>query len=129
MALKTETSLIASLSVATIVFTIYNQGLPSQADVRVGKVGDETIEQVRKQNAWMAAAVVSGISLLTRDTRVFTTGAAMVVGLDWLTRSNNWANPLTNRVDVDPGTVDVPADMGAARGDLPYSEPGLATIA
>jgi hypothetical protein len=57
---------------------------------------------VRKQNAWMAAAVVSGISLLAKDATVFIVGGAMVVGLDWLTRYANWTNPASGKLDLSP---------------------------
>lgn len=106
MALKAEVSLPVALATGTVVWTIYNRGLPSHADLRVGSPGDDTIEAVRKQNAWMAAAVVAGISLLAKDPVVFIFGGSMVVAVDWMTRVNNWTNPLKNRVDVNPFTTE-----------------------
>jgi len=124
MALKPEVSLPVALATGTVVYTIYNQGLPGRADVSVGQPGDETIEQVRKQNAWMAAAVVGGVSLIAKDPTVFIVGGTMVVALDWLTRYANFRNPLTGRVDLNPFTVESPADQGAqpAAGEQTYGD-------
>jgi len=123
MGLKPEVSIPVALATGTVVYTIYNRGLPSTADVRVGKQGDDTIDAVRKQNAWMAAGVVSGISLLAKDATVFIVGGAMVVALDWFTRYANWTNPLTGRLDLNPFTVEArnesAADsLGAAPTDV-----------
>lgn len=106
MVRKPEVSLGLSLGTATLVYAMYNRGLPTAADMRVGEAGDETIEAVRKQNAWMAAAAVSAISLLAKDATIFIVGGAMVVGLDWMTRTNNWTNPLSGRVDLNPFSVE-----------------------
>jgi hypothetical protein len=102
MGLKPEVSIPVALATGTVVYTIYNRGLPSTVDVKIGKQGDSNIDTVRKQNAWMAAAVVSGISLLAKDATVFIVGGAMVVGLDWLTRYANWTNPVSGRLDLNP---------------------------
>jgi hypothetical protein len=133
MALRPEVSLPVALATGTVVYTIYNQGLPGQADIRAhGSVGDQTLESVRKQNLWTAAAVVGGISLIAKDATVFIVGGAMVVALDWMTRANNFTNPLTGRIDVNPFTVEKPsamADVGDAapvtEGEVNYGEMAL----
>lgn len=102
---KAEVSLGLGLATATVVFAIYNRQ-PSQADIRVGKAGDEHIETVRKQNAWTAAGVVAAISLLAKDATIFIVGGSAVIVLDWTTRINNWTNPLSGRVDINPFTVE-----------------------
>jgi hypothetical protein len=99
MALKPEISIPAALATATIVYTVQGRGLPP-IDVRGNaQPGDDMVDSVRKQNAWVAAATVAGISLIARDPVVFIVGGAMVVALDWLTRVNNWTSPLSNKVD------------------------------
>jgi len=130
MALKPEVSLPVALATGTLVYALYSRGLPSTADIRVGKQGDPDIDAIRRQNAWMAAAVVSGISLMARDATVFIVGGAMVVGLDWFTRYANYTNPLTGRVDLNPFTVEqrkeTPADT-AAGDQIPYA-PSLVSV-
>lgn len=105
MARKAEVSIGLGLATATVVFAIYNRQ-PGQADIRVGKAGDEHIEAVRKQNAWTAAGIVAAISLLAKDPTIFIIGGTTVVALDWTTRVNNWTNPLSGRVDLNPFTVE-----------------------
>jgi hypothetical protein len=96
---RPEISIPAALATGTLVYTIYNRGMPPTLDVRAGKVGDSNIEAVRKQNAWVAAATVAGISLIAKDATVFIVGGAMVVALDWLTRANIWTNPTSGKVE------------------------------
>jgi hypothetical protein len=99
---KPEVSIGIGLAVATLVYAIYNRGLPSNADVRVGKPGDATIEATRRQNAWLAAGTVAGVSLIAKDPTVFIIGGSMVVALDWLTRTNNWTNIVDTLDTVNP---------------------------
>lgn len=105
---KPEISLGLGLATATVAYTIYSRGMPSLVDQRVGKPGDEHLESVRKQNAWLAAATVGAISLLAKDATIFIIGGTTVVALDWMTRVNTWTNPLSGRVDVNPFTVEKP---------------------
>jgi hypothetical protein len=120
---KPEVSLGLGLATATLVWTIYNHGLPGQADIRVGEPGNETIETVRKQNSWMAAGTVAGISLLSKDATVFILGGAMVIALDWLTRVNNFTNPVTGSAIGNPFAAQV-TPVRATGG-----EPSAATYA
>lgn len=128
MALKPEMSLTTALATGTVVYAIYNNGGVPVVDQRVAPQGDANLEAIRKQNAWMAAAVVSGISLLAKDATVFIVGGAMVIALDWATRAAIWTNPLSGRIDLNPFTVEerneTPADT-AAGSDF---EPNLVAV-
>lgn len=116
MGLRPEVSLPVALATGTVVYTIYNQGLPGQADMRAhGQVGDPTLQTVRKQQLWTSAAVVAAISLIARDATVFIIGGAMVVGLDWITRANIFTNPLTGSIDGVLG-VEKPSAMADSEG-------------
>jgi hypothetical protein len=99
MASRPEITIPAALATGTLVYTIYNRGMPPVLDVRAAKVGDNNVEAVRRQNAWMAAATVAGISLIAKDATVFIVGGAMVVALDWMTRANIWTNPASGKVE------------------------------
>jgi hypothetical protein len=101
---RPEISIPAALATGTLVYTIYNRGLPPILDMRAAKVGDPNVETVRKQNLWASAAVVSGISLIAKDPTVFIVGGAMLVVLDWMTRANIWTNAQTGRVE-GPGIL------------------------
>lgn len=105
MGASPESRVLIGLATAGVVMAVNSRGLPSGADVRVGKTGDDTIETVRKQNLWLSAGIVSGIYLLTKDSLTFMMGGAMVVSLDWITRANNWANPVSGAIDINPFDV------------------------
>jgi hypothetical protein len=96
---RPEISIPAALATGTVVIALYQRGMPPALDVRAAQVGDRNVEAVRKQNAWMAAATVSAISLIAKDATVFIVGGAMVVILDWMTRANIWTNPVTGQVE------------------------------
>lgn len=96
---RPEISIPAALATGTVVIALYQRGMPPALDVRAAQVGDRNVEAVRKQNAWMAAATVSAISLIAKDATVFIVGGAMVVILDWMTRANIWTNPVTGNVE------------------------------
>lgn len=113
MASRPEISIPAGLAVGTLVYTVYNRGLPPTLDMRAAKVGDPNVEAVRKQNAWLAAATVAGISLIAKDATVFIIGGAMVVALDWMTRANIWTNPNSGRVE-GPGILRMATPRAAA---------------
>jgi len=123
--LRPEISVPAAIATATVVYAIQGRSLPPQIEMRANpEVGDEMVESTRKQNAWMAAATVAGISLIARDPVIFIVGGAMVVALDWMTRINNYTSPLTNKVDrgaagdVPPAEIVTPDVGGSMNYDL-----------
>lgn len=99
MASRAEISIPTGLAVGTLVYTIYNRGMPPALDMRAAPAGDPTVESVRKQNAWLAAATVAGVSLIAKDATVFIIGGVMVVALDWMTRANVWTNPISGKIE------------------------------
>jgi hypothetical protein len=114
MGRKPEVSLGLGLATGAVVYGTWQHFIPNQADVRVGKPGDETLEKARKQAAWFSAAIVGGISLIAKDPTIFIIGGAIVVGLDWATRGNNWTNPLSGRIELNPFTVERPGSAAPA---------------
>jgi 4-amino-4-deoxy-L-arabinose transferase-like glycosyltransferase len=122
-----EVSLGLGLATATVAYTIYNRNLPPGADQRVGAPGDDHLEAARKQSAWLAAGTVAGISLLAKDPTIFVIGGLSVVVLDWLTRVNNWTNPLSGRMDLNPFTVESAGDrVVPASNDTMYQDSAVA---
>lgn len=93
--LKPEVSVTVGLATAALVYGIYSNALPPIADIRVGQQGDATIAASEHGAAWVAAAAVAAVSLITQDPTVFSFGAALIVGLSWWHRHANHVNPLT----------------------------------
>lgn len=116
---RPEVSLGMGLAVMTIVYATYNRGLPLGVDQRISEPGDQTLETVRKQNAWMSAAIVSGVSLIAKDATIFILGGLSIVALDWATRANIFANPVTNAIDLSPFST---APMTGPTESVPNAE-------
>jgi hypothetical protein len=111
--LKPEVSLGVALATGALVYGIFQTGMPSLTDVRVGPAQDGHINASRMSSTWTAAGIVAGVSLIAKDPTVFVIGGAMVIALDWWYRHANATNPLT-------GLVSTPS-IGAApmpSGDL-----------
>jgi hypothetical protein len=125
---KPEVSLGLGLATATVVYAIYQKGVPNQADLRVGKPGDQDAEASRKQAAWLAAGTVAGISLLAKDATIFIIGGMSVVALDWLTRVNNYTNPLSGRVDINPFTVEATPTRESPDAAVLYGDDYLTAV-
>jgi len=125
MALKPEVSLGVALATAGVVYSIYSNATPAIADIRVAQPGDETIDSSRKSATWIAAGVVSGISLIAKDPTIFIVGGSMVVAMDWWTRHANEVSPLTNKAAADRTLVSMedmtalPVDDGSYVPDVP----------
>lgn len=127
MALKPDVSLGVALATGTLVYAIYQNATPTLADIRTADQYNSDISTARKGATWTAAAVVAGISLVSKDPGPFVLGGAMVIALDWFHRHADAVNPLTGLAShIDMSLSDVvppqtqqeqPSDYGYA-GDM-----------
>lgn len=104
--MKSDTSIIAGLSVAALVYAVYSNATPSVADIRVAKPHDPDIEASRKLAAWTSAGIVAGVSLIAKDGTIFVMGGVMVIALDWWHRHANEVNPMLARATA-PNAIPV----------------------
>jgi len=104
--MKAEVSVVAGLSVASIVYAVYSNMTPNIADIRVAKPNDPDVDATRKAAAWTSAAIVAGVSLVAKDGTIFVIGGAMVIAMDWFHRHADQVTPLTGRATA-PDTVPV----------------------
>lgn len=102
--MKAEVSVVAGLSVASIVYAVYSNMTPNIADIRVAKPNDVDVDATRKAAAWTSAAIVAGVSLVAKDGTIFVIGGAMVIAMDWFHRHADQVTPLTGRATA-PDTV------------------------
>jgi hypothetical protein len=93
MAARAEVSLGVGLATGALVWGVYNSALPSLAEVRVSAQNDRDLSAAERSATWTAAAIVAGVSLISRDATVFVMGGAMIVGLAWLHRHANQVHP------------------------------------
>lgn len=79
---------------------IYNNALPSHADIRSGNPNDGNIESSRKGAAVKATALVALVSLVTRDLNTFIIGGGTVAALDYSAKHHNAINPVGGKLDT-----------------------------
>lgn len=101
---KPEGSVIAALATGVLVAAIYNQNLPSTAQMSATDAGDPNIDSARKKATWEAAGAVSAIALISRDMNVLILGGVVLFAMDLAARHANATHPVTgDLVSPAPG--------------------------
>ena len=103
--LKPEASVIAGVAAAAMAVGIYQNDLPTLAECRTSEPGDDDLTGAERAATWKAAAVVAGVSLLTKDPTIFVIGGLAVIALAW---SHKYA------AELDPISQRVPYPFGGA---------------
>lgn len=109
--LKPDGSVTLGIATGIFVTVVYDRNLPSTAVMHATDAGDINIDAGRKKAAWTTAAVVSGITLLTRDVNVFVLGAVVIFALDMHTRHANASNPATGELVSQAPGYDAPPQL------------------
>lgn len=117
--------LVLAATTTAMVVGIFQTASPGIANVRVSDANDKDLAGSEKSAAWLATALVSGVSLIAREPLVFIMGGSMVVALSWWHRHANSLDPqlesLKRRMPVD--TVPIPGSPGSdARDNAPSEE-------
>jgi hypothetical protein len=98
MALKAEHSLLIGLATAAAVGVVYQQNLPSNAQVRASSPNNQHINTSRTVATWEAAAIVAGIAFLAHDPTVFVIGGVTMIALDFGARHANATDNVTGQI-------------------------------
>lgn len=117
--LKPEVSIPVGLATGVMVFAVYQNALPTVADVRVAKEQDPDIDSARKMAAWTSAGLVAAVSLLAKDPTVFIIGGVIVVGMDLAYRHADAVNPVLKKVARAVGSTE---SVTTAAADGGYGE-------
>ncbi len=128
MSLRPEVSVGMGLATATVVFAIYSQAMPSQADIRSLDSHNPDIAKTERAAGWAAGGTVAAISLLTKDATVFFIGGSMVIALSWWHRHSNAVSPMSGKLVT--GITDVAGitpDVSQADAPALYSVPQSAS--
>lgn len=112
---RAEVSLGMGLATAAIAYAIFNGALPSLAEARVTDQNDPQLAAAERTATWVAAGVVTGVSLLAQDPTVFVLGGTVVVALAWMHRHANMVHP-----EVGTATMAMPADTPQSYADNVY---------
>lgn len=107
--LRPDSATTVGLLTAAGVYLIYQNALPTVADIRTAEPHDDDVERARKHAAWESTALVGLVFLVAHDFNSFIIGGAALVGIDYLHKHANATNPQTGRLDVDtaPRVADV----------------------
>lgn len=87
--LKASDEIIVGATAITLVFAIFNNGVPSYADIRADQPGNINTHKSIKMAAITAIAAVGSLSLIAKSPTVFTIGGATILYETW---KNHYAN-------------------------------------
>lgn len=111
-----EASVGTGLAVGGIAFTVFNMSLPPLTDVRAADPENGDVFRAERTATWVAAAIVTGVALMTKDATVFILGGSTVVALAWLYRHANEVSPTSGMATPDNAagmlTAGAPQDSG-----------------
>lgn len=101
MGMKPEVALPISIGLGGLILAIHRGAVPTITDVRStvpGTAPHNDVDRARRQATWFSVAIVSGISLVTKDVRIFIIGGLFAVGFDVWERIANETHPSTGLV-------------------------------
>lgn len=101
--LKPEGSVGIAIATGGLVAGIYALNMPNAATMHATEANDINIEAARKKATITAAAVLSGITLVTRDVNVFILGGIILFAFDFTARHANASNDQTGMLVSDQG--------------------------
>lgn len=95
-----DSATMVGLLTAAGVYLIYNNSLPSVADVRSAAPHDTDVESARKAAAWKSAALIALVFVVARDLNSYIISGAALFGIDYMYKHNNAIHPHTQKLDV-----------------------------
>ena len=119
MSLDRKTSVGVGLATIGLVAVTYGQFCPNAADLRAGTPNDRMASGSEKAARWTAGALVTLVSLITKDPTVFVMGGSAVVAYSWQHRYANMVNPMTASALIPSSRQTVHAGDGLPAGYAP----------
>lgn len=108
--LNPDSATMVGVLTAAGVYLIYNNALPSVADVRTTTAHNNDVESARKAAAWKSAALIGIVFLVARDLNSYIISGAALVGIDYMYKHANATNPQTGKLDTtDSGSSVAPS--------------------
>ena len=124
MSLKPDAEVSIALATSVMAYGAYQMALPPVADIRTLEPNNRDVQGSERTAAWIAAGMVSLVSLLTKSPSVFILGGGTVIAASWMTRHADQVSPRTKSatggaVALATGTEGVVGDSVAAAQSLP----------
>lgn len=106
MALRPDSATMVGLFGAAGVFLVYNNALPTAANIRASAQHDADVEAARKKAAWLSAGLVGLTFLISRSVDSYIIVGAALVGIDYMYKHENAINPNTQQIDTGTESLD-----------------------
>jgi hypothetical protein len=103
--LQPDTATMTGILTAAGVYLIYQNALPSAADIRTTPANNPDVESARKAAAWKSAALITLVFLVARDLNSYIISGAALVGVDYLYKHSNAIQPGTGTLEGQPMTM------------------------
>lgn len=104
--LQPDSATMVGVLTAAGVYLIYNNALPSAADIRTTPANNPDVESARKAAAWKSAALITLVFLVARDLNSYIISGAALVGIDYVYKHSNAMQPGTGKLE---GAAPMPA--------------------
>lgn len=109
--LKPEASTVAGLAVVGTVFAIYQLNVGSVAQAAATDSNHPVLESSRKKAGYTALAMVSALTLITKDANIGILGGGTIIAMELSYRHGIMANPQSLRMqNPNPATAYEPAE-------------------
>lgn len=121
---RTDSATVLGMATAMGVFLIYNNAVPTIADIRTEAPHNDDIEKARRAAAWKSATLVGLTFLIARDLNSFMISGAALFAMDYSVKHANGTHPATGKLDDDAVPV-----LGAEGASNVYPMPDYAESA
>jgi len=98
--LQPDSATTVGVLTAAGVFLIYQNALPSAADIRTTPANNPDVESARKAAAWKSAALITVVFLVARDLNSYIISGMALVGIDYVYKHSNAVMPGTGRTEA-----------------------------
>lgn len=123
MSLKPDAEVSIALATSVMAYGAYQMALPPAADIRTLEPNNRDVQASERTAAWIAAGMVSLVSLLVKSPSVFILGGGTVIAASWMTRHADQVSPrtksATGTVATATGPQGVVGDQVATVQQLP----------
>jgi hypothetical protein len=119
--LRPDSATMVGLLTAAGVFLIYNNALPSAADIRAAMPDNAQVESERKKAAWESVGLIAVVFLVSRDLNSYMISGAALVGIDLMYKHSNAVHPNSNQVEASSSNSIAPTSEAYSMPDYQES--------
>ena len=99
---KPDASVVAGVAAAGSVFAVYQLSVGPVSGAHASDANHPSLDSSRRKAGYMAFLLVSGLTLLTRDSTLGELGYTRIVGMELVSRHAIMVSPQTGQI-VAPG--------------------------